>query len=353
MRRCRRAFPPLVLVVVAVAAAPSPAAPVFYGRLDMSLTWSDSGRAPHEPVAGTSLENNFTRVGLRGERPLGDAWSLFYRIEAGVQAEDQAAAKTPFTSRPTYVGIAGPWGRLAAGRIDPVFKMTKGFVDAFDNYATKHDRLLPGDKRHGDSLEYKTPRWGRLQAGASYLLADEYYPVGDPRRENPNLQLAATWGDKRFRTGPVYAAVAWNDGIEDFRGTRLVAMAAVGRWTVGGLAQWTELLEPGAPDLAARDGFGAFASLACRLGAWRLKAQAGRDDSGTGLIARRAYADSDAAIAAVPTVTGLALGWERSFGPDFRLHGEWGRFTVDGVDGYDDTVVSLGLRHDFEMTAPE
>ncbi len=342
-----RALSLFVLPLVMAFLAPEVSAGEIYGRVDYSLTSSHSGWAAHNNTSGLTFENNFTRVGLRGSEPMGDLWEFFYRIEVGVQAEDQDHGGTPFNSRPTYLGISGPLGRLAAGRIDPVFKMSKGFVDAFDNYSTKHDRLMAGDRRHGDSLEYWAPgRWG-FRLGGSLLLEDEYFAAGDPRRDNGNYQLSLRYGDKFFRHGNLYAALAYSDGIEDVKATRVVVHWRLGSWQLGGLFQATENADPRATGHGQRQGNGYFVSLTRRTGHWKIKAQAGADDSGSGLIARRIYADLGVAPATVPEVSALALGFERFFSAGLRVHFELGWFQVDGVSGYDDTIVSLGTRYDF------
>lgn len=47
----------------------------------------------------------------------------------------------------TFLGIKhSAYGQLAAGRIDPVFKMAKGTADVMDMYSMKHDRLFVCDK---------------------------------------------------------------------------------------------------------------------------------------------------------------------------------------------------------------
>lgn len=319
----------------------------FYGRLDYSLTYADHGSATHNGVAGFSFENNFTRLGIRGTEPLGPRWDFFYRVEVGVAAEDQDNARTPLTSRPTYIGLAGPYGRLAVGRIDPVLKMAKGFVDAFDNYSTKHDRLMAGDKRHGDSLEYKSPTWQGLKAGASLLLEDEYYAEADPRRDNGNYQLSVTSGDKFFSKQKLYLAAAYGDGIEDIRAARLVVQWKTGNWVLGCLVQDTKMVSPDAVANEDRDGRGVFVSAKYSLGSWLLKAQAGTDDSGSGLIARRIYSDLGDEALQVPKVTAWAVGCEYRFNKKIRLHAEWGEFRVENYRIYDDNIVSLGVRYDF------
>ncbi|BDY04577.1 porin [Ferrimonas sp. YFM] len=318
----------------------------FYGRIDYSVTNSDSGSATHDGKSGTILENNFTRVGIRGEVPVNDALAFFYRIELGVNGDDQDGKTV--SSRPTYAGLKhSTFGSLAFGRIDPVFKMSKGFADAFDNYSLKHDRLFAGDKRHGDSLEYRTAKFSGLQFGLSYLLEDDYYSDDDPRKDNGNYQLALTYGDKKFKHGNLYLAAAYSDGIEDIEATRVVAHYKMNDWTFGTIMQQSELVNPNAAGYGDREGFGYIVSTTYQMGGWKLKAQYGEDDSGTGKIAGRVYGKLGGQADVVPTVSQWAVGAEYRFTKQLRLHTELGQFSVDEYSEFDDTITSVGLRYDF------
>ncbi|WP_324614077.1 porin [Ferrimonas sediminicola] len=318
----------------------------FYGRIDYSVTHSDSGSATHDGGSGTILENNFTRVGIRGEVPINTELAFFYRVELGLNGEDQTGKTV--SSRPTYAGLKhSTLGSLAFGRIDPVFKMSKGFADAFDNYSMKHDRLFAGDKRHGDSLEYRSANFGGLQFGLSYLLEDDYFSEGDPRKENGNYQLALTYGDKKFKQGNLYLAVAYSDGVEDVEATRFVAHYKLDDWTFATMMQQSELANPSAAGYQDRDGFGYIISTTYRMGGWKLKAQYGEDDSGTGKIAGRVYGQLGDQAGVVPTVSQWALGAEYFLSKQLRLHTELGQFNVDEYGDFDDTITSVGLRYDF------
>lgn len=318
----------------------------FYGRIDYSITNSDSGSATHDGKSGTTMENNFTRVGIRGEVPINDQLAFFYRAEVGLNGDDQT--KDTVSSRPTYAGLRhSTLGSIAFGRIDPVFKMTKGFADAFDNYSTKHDRLFAGDKRHGDSLEYRSSVFSGVQFGASLILEDDYYNDNDPRKDNGNYQLAVTYGDKKFRHSNLYLAAAYSDGVEDIEATRVVAHYKLDNWTFGTIMQQSELVNPNAAGYEGRDGFGYIVSTTYKLGGWKLKAQYGEDDSGTGKIAGRVYGKHGDSIETAPTVSQWAIGAEYFFSKQLRLHTEVGQFSVDDYSEFDDTVTSVGLRFDF------
>ena len=88
----------LALVAVAVLTSPSVMADAykFYGRIDYSITNSDSGSATHNGKSGTVLENNWSRLGLKGDAALSDDFSVFYQIEVGVNGASKIKAATHF-----------------------------------------------------------------------------------------------------------------------------------------------------------------------------------------------------------------------------------------------------------------
>lgn len=325
----------------------------FYGRLDYSITHSDTGTATHNGKQGTVIENNFSRIGVKGNTSLAQDWSLFYRIEVGVNSTAQNKSSSPFSSRPTYLGVKSEsLGSLAVGRIDPVFKMAKGFADAFDNYSLKHDRLMPGDKRHGDSFEYKSPVWNKLQLGVSYLMEDNYYQSDeegnvDPRKDNGNYQVALTYSDKFFKGGNYYLGAAYSDGIEDIKAARLVAHIKLSDLKLGTIIQTTELVNPSKPHYELRDGEGFIVNATYQIDKLLLKAQYGTDDSGTGRIAHVVYNSLGEAALDVPEVNQWAIGAEYRLAKSTRIHTEIGQFDVKQYSDFDDSIVSLGLRYDF------
>ena len=326
-----------------------------YGRMDLAITDSDAGLATHNGVAGVSLENNFSLIGVRGGEAIGGGWEFFFQVELGVEGADDDNGREPFGTRPTFIGLAGPVGHVQVGKMDPVLKTTKGFADAFDNYSTKHDRLLAGEIPHGDSVEYWTPVWNGLSAGGTLLLEDEYHAGDEARQDRGNYQVSLRYGDRTLRDGPLYLGIAYGDGIEDIEAVRVVGQYRLGPWKIGGMYQDTRRVAPDAPDdvIAGdrRDGRGWLVSVIHERGPWRLKVQGGRDDSGNGFIARRLYgrvADGEAALDGVPEITALAAGFEYYFVPRLRLHGEWGRWDIDNVRELDsETVVSMALRYEY------
>ncbi|WP_415776334.1 porin [Shewanella oncorhynchi] len=320
----------------------------FYGRIDYSVTHSDSGSSTHNNKSGTILENNFSRIGIKGSSQLTDTTSLFYQIEVGVNGESQANGDKPFSARPTFIGVKhNAYGALAVGRIDPVFKMAKGMSDAMDNYSLKHDRLFAGDKRWGDSFEYKSASWNKLQLGVSYLMEDNHYSDNDNRRDNGNYQLALTYGDKFFKASDVYLAAAYSDGVEDIEAYRAVMQYKWNNWQFGTMAQHSKLVNTDKTDWQQREGDGFIVSAKYQWGQLSLKAQYGLDNSGTGLIANRIYASKNTLVDEVPEVSQWAVAAEYKLSKSTRLHTEIGQFDVKQYDDFNDTIVSVGMRYDF------
>jgi len=320
----------------------------FYGRIDYSVTNSDSGSATHNGKSGTVLENNWSRLGIKGSSEIMENTQVFYQIEVGVNGASQDKGKNPFSSRPTFIGIKhASAGQLAAGRIDPVFKMAKGTADAMDMYSMKHDRLFAGDKRWGDSLEYKTVKWNKLQLGASYIMEDNYYGEDDLRRDNGNYQLALTYGDKHFRSSNLYLAAAYTDGVEDIKGYRGVVQYKYGNLMLGSIYQASELVNPYKTNWEQRDGSGFIISAKYQIDKLLLKAQYGQDDSGTGRIAGKVYDKYGESVTQTPEVSQWAVGAEYRVSKSTRLHTEIGQFDVEQYDDFDDTIVSVGVRYDF------
>ncbi|MGL4713140.1 MAG: porin [Shewanella sp.] len=320
----------------------------FYGRIDYSVTHSDSGSATHNNKSGTILENNFSRIGIKGTSALTDSTLIFYQIEVGVNGASQDNSDKPFSARPSFIGIKhNSYGALAVGRIDPVFKMAKGRADAMDMYSLKHDRLFAGDKRWGDSFEYKSAYWNKVQLGVSYLMEDNHYSDNDNRRDNGNYQLALTYGDKFFKKNDLYLAVAYSDGVEDVEAYRGVMQYKWENWQFGTILQHSKLVNTDKTHWQQREGDGFIVSIKYELGQLLLKAQYGNDDSGTGLIANRIYANKSISVDEVPVISQWAIGAEYKLTKSTRLHTEMGQFDAGKYHAFNDTIISLGVRYDF------
>ncbi len=318
--------------------------PTFYGTLDYSLTYSSAGIGTQTiGQDGWLLENNFTRLGLRGSEALSESTEFFYRAEVGLNADDNGDT---FSSRPTYVGLKhNVAGAISFGRIDPVLKMVKGGVDIFGLTNMTMDRVFAGNKRHGDSLEYRSAKWHNIHLGASVILKDDANSPYDS-----NYQLALTYGDKQFSNSNLYLAAAYGDGIEGIEAIRGVAQYKLNHLKLGVIVQSTKALEGFNKDTthyASRDGFGYIVNAQYHVKDWKFKAQFAQDDSGTGRVVNEVYKAGAFSGDEAPKMTQIALGAEYKMARQVTMHTELGQYRVDGYSDYDDDIVSVGLKYQF------
>ncbi|MBY6186323.1 porin [Marinobacter hydrocarbonoclasticus] len=318
--------------------------PTFYGTLDYSLTYSSAGTGNQQRGQdGWLLENNMTRLGIRGTEAINDSTSFFYRAEVGFNADDSGDT---FTSRPTYIGLKHDVaGAIAFGRIDPVLKMVKGGVDIFGLTNMSMNRMFAGNKRHGDSIEYQSAKWNNIHLGASVILKDDANSPYDS-----NYQVALTYGDKQFSNSNLYLAAAYGDGIEGIEAIRGVAQYKLDNLKLGVIVQSTTALEGFEKDgthYESRDGFGYIVNAVYQINNWKLKAQFAQDDSGTGRVANEVYKAGAFMGDDAPEVTQWALGAEYKMTRQLTMHTELGQYTMDHYSDFEDDIVSVGLKYQF------
>ncbi|MCL1158122.1 porin [Shewanella inventionis] len=76
--------------------------PTAYGRLDISMTNSEHGFTTQNRKEGTVLENNLSRVGVKGSEKINDDLQLVYQMEVQVNSATNEADDEVFSARSTY-----------------------------------------------------------------------------------------------------------------------------------------------------------------------------------------------------------------------------------------------------------
>ena len=320
-------------------------APTFYGRLDLSVTNSDTGATLQSGTngvtlgeSGTYFENNFSNVGVKGSEKITDGIDVIYQME--FQVENTSSKGDVFKARNTYLGIKSQIGTVLVGRNDTVFKQAEGGVDLFGNTNADIDRLVGGQIRSADGIWYYSPKIADLvTVNATYLMQD------NQTSDDSQYAMSATVGDKAFKKQNYYFAAAYNKaigGIDAFRG---VAQVKLGDFKVGGLFQNSEST---ADDSV--DGNTYFVNVNYNLSGVNLKAEYGKDEAGFGKYFK-ALGASDAQDIDVQSIT---------LGADYRVakstllfthyamyEGDYKTPTGMKVDLQDDNVFTIGARYDF------
>jgi len=135
------------------------AAPTVYGRLNLSVDYSDVDIG----VAGVDgkvweLNSNASRVGIKGNEKLTDEFTAVYKAEWGVQGDAKAG---DLNARERYIGLKHyQWGTVRLGYIDSPFKNAEDSIDAFnDSVHLDMENFLTGQTRLANSINYVSPKF--------------------------------------------------------------------------------------------------------------------------------------------------------------------------------------------------
>ena len=109
----------IAAAIAAVVAAPavSAADTTLYGKAHVSIQSNDNGATDNY-----SVNSNASRLGVKGSEDLGDGLKAIFGYEMGYDITD-GGANGPISARNAYVGLAGGFGTVLAGRHDTPAKI--------------------------------------------------------------------------------------------------------------------------------------------------------------------------------------------------------------------------------------
>lgn len=164
------AVPMAAPVMVSTASADEGTGPTVYGRVRLGLQRDEVAADGNN----WGLENDSSRVGIKGTEDLGNDMSVFYRYEFGVNttAEDNGDSAA-LTRRHSYVGLQGNFGAISAGRQTTSYYALTGSNYALGNsytgnYLIYEDNTDTSDKA-SDSIRWQKS-FGDLTVGADMIL---------------------------------------------------------------------------------------------------------------------------------------------------------------------------------------
>lgn len=186
----------------------------IYGRLDTSLESTKTGA-----LTQTQVRDNASRLGFRGTEDLGGGLNAVFGLEMGF-ASDTGSVTTP-AYRNSYVGLAGGFGAVAAGRLDsanptgsPIYSMITRHTEfvIHDAGATAiGTSVLNSRNRESNAIGYISPKFGDVVFRARYYMNGEgvaEVPAGPVRSESDIKQtdLSLSYGEGK---GPLGLGVAY------------------------------------------------------------------------------------------------------------------------------------------------
>ena len=258
-----------------------------YGQAHVSLDFNSN----NDPAAGNedsaiSLTSYDSRLGFKGDEDLGNGLSAVWQIEQQVDFDTGAAFSS---ARNTFVGVAGDFGQLIAGRHDTPYKKATSKLDIFSETKGDFNAIIGSvddgnklfDRRAPNILIYTTPNMNGFSAMLGYVLADV--------RGDDDLPMTTRESDRdvysvngSYSNGPLYLAVAY-ESLNAYHagGDDAVAMKLAGSYDLGAttLTAIFESADEGGTD-NQRDAF--LVSVAHEIGKTTLKASvamAGEKDS--------------------------------------------------------------------------
>ncbi|HWN06311.1 MAG TPA: porin [Steroidobacteraceae bacterium] len=312
-------FAVVALMLPAAAAADIDVDIDVYGRLNLTLQNSDE--AVEEKV---ELQNNASRVGVKGEHELKDGLKVVYQLEWGVDLDDEADGT--FTDRNQFVGLEGSFGTVRVGRHDTALKQAQGDFDLFDDLEGDISKVFNGENRLNDYIGYVTPTFaGGLSATVNFFPGEEPVAGNDGVADAASLSLG-------YESDLLYAAVAHDRDVdgENVETTRLVGGYTLGPARVMLLYQFTDA------DGVDEDGFGA--SVAWTFGdnvakLQYLTADIWRIDPQPDPLANRLE-------------NLLSVGLDHKLGKATRLFGFYTTGDIGGTSENND-YVAIGFEHNF------
>ena len=189
---------------VAPAAMAQTANPVtLYGQVNVTVE-SVEAKGAGGLDRRTRVEDQSSRLGVRGTEDLGAGLKAFFQLETAFRPDSN---NTTFAARNSAVGLQGGWGSVLIGRWDMPFKSAAIAVDPWGDITIAG---LTGvmsdqtnfDRRDQNVMEYWSPTFG----GFAFRLA-----ATANEGKTATLNPRDTGANVTFSRGPVYAFAAWEE----------------------------------------------------------------------------------------------------------------------------------------------
>jgi len=168
----------------------------IYGHVDVSIDYltkgineGDSSIFGTTPAAGKlgyqpDVSSNLSYFGVRGARDLGDSGlRAVFQIETQVDvaatpgSTTDSSVKAAFGSRNSYVGLAGGWGAVKAGKTDAPYKLSTARMDPFSASIGDYNSIIGNtggdnraefDTRLSHAVWYESPNWSGFRVNVLF-----------------------------------------------------------------------------------------------------------------------------------------------------------------------------------------
>lgn len=297
-----------------------------YGKINLSLDSVDfeDNVGASTPLDEWQLNSNASRFGFKGETQLDGSLRVIYQVEWQVDVDGDS---TDLTARNRYLGLAGDFGSIIAGRHDTPTKEAQNKIDLFNDYFGDIARTFEGENRAPNIAIYSTPTYdtqtlGKLSGQIAFIPGEDTAGGNDGINDGISASGALEIND-------LYLAIAIDRDVDGQDLERFVAQWTWGDFQFGGMLQQNE------NDLGTIDESGVFASAAYTLDKNVFKVQIGQLDN-----------DAGGAFEEEQT---FSLGIDHKLGSNTKVFGYFTRNTDSAVGNTEEdlTVFGGGIEHKF------
>jgi predicted porin len=279
----------IALAVAGVFAAPAFAATSnvdVYGIINIAIEDTDGeNTGGKDDTVSPGVVDNYSRIGFKGSEDLGGGlkalWQVETQLSSGPDAGKGVGNTSTWANRNTFIGLAGGFGTVLAGRHDTPYKLGTAsldiFADTIGDYnlgRTDNVQLISKDHdaRSGSAIAYISPTWSGFHFAVAVVAADQAGGVKDDKTMDA---LSAT---AVYANGPLFASLSYQDlgdaagGDADNEAIKVGVSYTFGDLTIGGVY---ETIDTGDAK-ADRDSW--LANVKYNMGPMVLKAQYGQVD---------------------------------------------------------------------------
>ena len=170
------------LIALAVAGAlVAPAAAMadaeIYGKLRMSVDFNDNGDTTDgNDDSALALTSHASRIGFKGSEELSGGLKAIWQLESEMEIDDGDDLTSK--QRNTYVGLAGDFGQVRAGRHDTPYKLMGKHIDIFVDTGADYNAVIQFDTRAPNAIAYISPDMSGFTFAGAYVTAHNASDLG-------------------------------------------------------------------------------------------------------------------------------------------------------------------------------
>ena len=230
----------------------------LYGKVHLSLDSSDPDVSGEDTQ--TSVSNNSSRIGFKGEHQVSKATKLFWKFEQGV---DVAEGGGEFAKRNTYLGIKGNWGEVLMGHHDTPSKLVGSRWGMFSDTVGDRRAIFGAYSGYGNKLNDRGENallyrnhFGDLQLQAMYSASNPSTDVSGSLDDNDTDITSVSLTYKNDNLTVAAAVENWSldpeNSAEEVDNLRVAASYKIDQLKLGAIFESTDSND----DVFNRDAYG-------------------------------------------------------------------------------------------------